>query len=107
MTAGFALIWGIFVANPYSNILSRNPVLYSPMLSAVPYEVFWGVLFILVGLLAFTLNYYKKTNISALLLSIVYIFFAVLYASSDPTLPAWGLYGLLSLFNFLCYKWNS
>lgn len=107
LTAGFATIWGIFVANPYSNVFDRNPVLYSPMLSIVPYKVFWGIFFICVGMLSFFLNWIKKSNISALILSIIYIFFATLYLSADFGSPAWGLYGLLSLFNLLCYKWNA
>ncbi len=107
MTAGFAIIWGGFVANPYTNLFDRTPILYSPMLSLVPYEAFWGGLFILIGLSALIFNWYKQTGISALILSIIYIFFSALYALADLTSPAWALYGLLALFNFLCFKWND
>lgn len=104
MTAGFAIIWGAFVANPSNSMFARNPTLYGPMLLIVPYEAFWGLLFIVTGFVAIIFTISQRPEMAALLLSVLYIFFGGLYFVGDVASPAWALYGLIAVCNFIHYK---
>jgi len=50
LSVGFTLIWGAFLAWPYTETFKIFPRLYDPMRSIYDSEYFWGGGFIATGL---------------------------------------------------------
>lgn len=105
-SAGFSVIWGLWVMNPSFDMFATNPRFYAPMLSLVGSEVFWGALFFSCGVTAWILSYRGRRDLAAFVLFIVHAFFAALYFLGDPNLPGWALYGYISLVHFIFWRAN-
>ena len=100
MSAGFAIIWGAYVAWPYTNLFNRNPVLYGPMLYLLHDEMIVGLVFLVAGLLALKLNILdSRIRASQVLVGLMFAFFSSLFFVGDPATPAGALYGLLAACN--------
>lgn len=109
MSAGFAVIWGLWAMNPFGDMFALSPRLYSPMLSLVPYEAFWGGLFAGCGVATWILSYYGHKYKGAFVLFVVYGLFAALYFLGEPRSAAGTLYSYLSLCHFLyfgAHRWK-
>ncbi len=105
-SSGFAIIWGLWVTWPGMDTFARFPKFYAPMLSLVPFEAFWGALFLIAGLVSLYLAIWKSRYIAALILCVVYSLFASLYFLGDPQSPGWVVYGYTSLVHFLLWGAN-
>lgn len=105
-SAGWSCIWGLWVAWPGSHTFALNPKLYEPMLYVVPYEAFWGLLFSGAGVSAWITSYYGRKYTGALILSVVYAFFASLYFFGEYRSPGWALYLFASLVHYVFWKVN-
>jgi hypothetical protein len=80
------------------------------MLAIVPSEAFWGGLFFAAGVSVLFLSYRGLQYKGALVLSVVYAFFASLYFLGDNLSPGWALYGYISLVHFLFWgagRWKT
>lgn len=103
VTAGWAVIWGLYVGYPGTNFFDRNLDLYGPMLYLVPSETAWGVAMFGIGVMAFVLNFLGHLRLSALIIGLASGFFSSLYWSGDPGSPAGALYSLFAIANL--YHW--
>jgi hypothetical protein len=103
MSAMFALIWGVWVLNPWGDVFSRTPSLYVPMLSLVPYEAFWGVLISVFAIAAEWFTFKGAIGIACLIIAIPFFAFATLYLMSDPGSPAFALWGWLGAYNIAIF----
>lgn len=101
--AGFAIIWGAFVAWPWSSVFQRSPAIYRPMLAVVPSEMFWGLLILAFGLLAMYLQRQGKIAAACLTVAIPFYSFAPLYLMADYGSPAGPIWGWIATYNFLVF----
>jgi hypothetical protein len=106
MAAVWAIIWGAFVANPWTCIFAKNPVIYEPMLSIVNNENLWGLSLIIWGVLSLIATYKDKKALASLFIAIPFFSLAVLYLLADPESPAWGLWGWMAVYN-LTIAWDN
>lgn len=109
LSAGVAIVWGLFVINPYVDLFDRYPQIYKPMAQLAP-EWIWGLAFVASGVVAFRCAGWGTRRRALMLMTIVYSFFACLFFLGDKTSPGWGVYGLFALFNamgFRAERWNT
>jgi hypothetical protein len=97
----YAIIWGLFVVSPFTDVFAKNPSIYRPMLTIIPYEIVWGALILVTGIVAELFTRWGQISKACFTISVVFFSFAVLYMKSDYGSPAWGLWGWLAVYNFL------
>lgn len=110
LAAGYAIAWGLFIANPWIDNFSRNPKLYEPMLQIAPFESIWGMIFGFAGAVAMFLRYTGKRRSAAFTMGVVFTAFAALFLIGDVSSPGWVLFGLIAVFNFIHWRalgWKS
>lgn len=103
----YAVIWGLFIFNPYTVTFATQPQLWEPM-REIAGEAYWGAFFILSGVSAFLLNRWRAWAGSFVMFG-MFISIAVLFFLGDFERPGWALIGALALWNFLQGKarWKS
>lgn len=99
LTCFYAVIWGVFIANPYNSTFTTQPKLWEPMRQIAP-EFYWGVWFVVSGVGAYFLNRWRAWAGSFVMFG-MFISIAVLFFLGDFERPGWALIGMLALFNFL------
>lgn len=105
LSAGIAIVWGIMTANPSVDTFAKNPKLYAPMIYLCPSEALWGVFFVLCGLTALVLNF-KQKYYAALLMFVFFAFMATFFFIGDIESNAFGVYGLIAVFNLIHWRAN-
>lgn len=96
----YAIVWGLFIAWPYTDTFATQPTLWAPMRQIVQSEAVWGSLFIASGIGAYLLNKWRPWAASFLMFG-QFISIAVLFFLGDFGRAGWGLIGVLAVFNFL------
>lgn len=110
LSALYAILWGIFILNPFVDTFDRNPRLYAPMLELVAFESFWGLIFGFAGFASLILIYTKLIDAAAAVNTVIFTAFAMFLFFGDYTSPGWSLFGLIAIFNFIHWrlsKWKS
>ena len=110
LSASYAIIWGLFIANPLIDSFTRNPKLYAPMRELVIYESFWGMLFGGGGSLALYLALTNSRAKASTVNFIIFTAFAMFLFVGDAASPGWSLLGLIVVWNFIHWrslKWKS
>lgn len=105
LSGTYAIIWGLFLANPWIDSFGRAPGLYYWMYRYIPSSLIWGTIFVAVGLFAIYLTTLAhKPKPACVLLTFVFLVFASLFFMSDYTYPAWGFHLSMAIWNFARYK---
>lgn len=99
ITAGWAIVWGLYIGFPTTSLFDRNPDLYGPIMYLVPSETAWGVAIFGVGFMALTLNLLGHIRTSALMVGLTFGFFASLFWVGDAGSPAGSLNTLFAIAN--------
>lgn len=99
----YSFLWGLFIANPYTDNFAANPSLFMPMTELVDSEVFWGGVMMAVGVAGLVLNRWQKKT-APLLMGVFFSFLASLFFLGDLERPGWALIGALAAFNFLSWR---
>lgn len=96
----YAVLWGLFILWPLTENFASSAGLYAPMLQIVPYEEFWGGLYVLSGISAYVLGR-KWPWAGSFVMTGMFVAIAVLFFLGDVQRPGWALIGTLGVFNFL------
>jgi hypothetical protein len=110
LAAFYAIGWGIFIGNPLIDSFAKNPRLYAPMLELIPFESIWGIFFGFCGVIALIFSYTDNRKLAAAVMSIVFLFFSVMFLIGDVSSPGWLLFGLIAVINFIHWralKWKA
>lgn len=103
LSAWYVLTWGAFVASPLDTF-GHFPDLYAPMRELAAGELFWGLFFTALGLLATGFIYLDYRRAASALLGAIFTAFAVLLMLGDHTSPSWVLFALIAVFNFIHWR---
>lgn len=110
LSSWLILGWGVFCANPYSDLFDKNPHLFAPMVLLLNSEVVWGISFGSLGLLGLILSYYGHADKTASLMFAVFMALTALYFIGDVSQPGWYFFGSIGLVNLFIQgvsKWKS
>lgn len=105
LSAAIAIIWGIFVANPWVDSFAKNPKIYAPMAWFCSYEILWGAGFALSGITALIFIRRGRPDWASLLLGNVFCAMASLFFLGDSGSQGWGVYGVIALANII--QWEA
>lgn len=103
----YAIVWGLFIVNPYNDTFAMQPSLWRPMEQLAP-EWLWGSCFIVSGFAAFILDR-RKAGAGSFVMAAMFFSIAFLFLMGDFARPGWALIGMLAVFNSLQWRarWNS
>lgn len=109
LSAAYAVIFGAYIAWPWTDLFTTGTSLYSPMTEIVSNEAFWGGLMMAAGLtsaIAGWLGY----EWPRLVMFVTYTLFSLLFFIGDVQRPGGALFFVMALWNLVQYravKWTK
>ena len=103
LSAAYSLVFGAYIAQPYTDLFHTSGALYAPMTFMVDSEPFWGGLMIAASLACWGLSYRGSAR-GSVVMAAVFCFFSVLFFIGDPERPGGALFFILAAFNAVQYK---